>query len=421
MPDVLVLCYHAVSERFPAALSVTPEAFERQLALLAKAGYRGATFEQAVQARSGRTVAITFDDAYLSVLTLGKPLLDAVGFPATVYAPTAYLDTPERPLSWAGIEQWHGGEHERELLPMSWDQLGGLADAGWEIGSHTRSHPHLTQIGDDAAARASSRSRKATRRGAPRAAVPDARLPLRRPRRARRGRRRGGRVRGRGHPARAPALRAGARLAARRDLPHGRRAPLPDEGLAPAAAAAQLPDLAGSASIAARMTEATKGIETDQASREASGAHAYGRYLEEFEVGAVYKHWPAKTVTEADDHLFCLITMNHHPLHLNDVYARESQQGRNVVVGPLVYSLALGMSVSDVSGKAIANLATEELSHPAPVFHGDTLFAESEVLEVRPSESKPDRGVVRVHTRVYKEDGTLVAEFKRAVLVPKRP
>jgi acyl dehydratase len=168
------------------------------------------------------------------------------------------------------------------------------------------------------------------------------------------------------------------------------------------------------------MTEATQGIETDQAAREASGAHSYGRYLEEFEVGAVYKHWPAKTVTEADNHLFCLITMNHHPLHLNDVYAGQSQQGQNVVVGPLVYSLALGMSVNDVSGKAIANLATEDLSHPAPVFHGDTLFAESEVLEVRPSESKPDRGVVRVHTRVFKQDGTLVAEFKRAVLVPKQ-
>ena len=134
----------------------------------------------------------------------------------------------------------------------------------------------------------------------------------------------------------------------------------------------------------------------------------------------MYKHWPAKTVTEADDHLFCLLTMNHHPLHINDVYAAESQQGRNVVVGPLVYSLALGMSVADVSGKAIANLATEELSHPAPVFHGDTLFAESEVLEVRPSQSKPDRGIVKVHTRVHKQDGTLVAEFKRAVLVPRR-
>jgi acyl dehydratase len=153
----------------------------------------------------------------------------------------------------------------------------------------------------------------------------------------------------------------------------------------------------------------TDNFTTDQAEREATGAHPYGRYLEEFEVGAVYKHWPAKTVTEYDDHLFCLITMNHHPLHLNDVYAKQSQQGRNVVVGPLVYSLALGMSVSDVSGKAIANLATEELSHPAPVFHGDTLYVESEVLEKRES-----------HTRVYNQDGTLVAEFKRLVLVPRK-
>src|SRR5689334_22946120 len=137
------------------------------------------------------------------------------------------------------------------------------------------------------------------------------------------------------------------------------------------------------ASAAAKTSKETRAsmsetyeLTTDQAEREASGAHSYGRYLEEFEVGAVYKHWPAKTVTEADDHLFCLITMNHHPLHINDVYASGSQQGKNVVVGPLVYSLALGMSVSDISGKAIANLATEALSHPNPVFHGDTLFAE---------------------------------------------
>jgi acyl dehydratase len=161
-------------------------------------------------------------------------------------------------------------------------------------------------------------------------------------------------------------------------------------------------------------------VETGQAAREASGGHPYGRYLEEFEVGDVYKHWPAKTVTESDNHLFCLITMNHHPLHLNDVYATASQQGRNVVVGPLVYSLALGMSVSDVSGKAIANLATDELRHPAPVFHGDTLYCESEVLEKRESKTKPDRGTVRVHTRVLNQDGVLVAEFKRLVLVPRR-
>ena len=165
---------------------------------------------------------------------------------------------------------------------------------------------------------------------------------------------------------------------------------------------------------------ATHNVETDQASREASGAHPYGRYLEEFGVGAVYKHWPAKTVTESDDHLFCLLTMNHHPLHINDVYAAQTQQGRNVVVGPYVYSLALGMTVSDGSGKAIANLATEELSHPNPVFHGDTLFAETEVLEARPSASKPDRGIVKVHTRVFNQDGVLVAEFKRLVLVPRK-
>jgi acyl dehydratase len=162
-------------------------------------------------------------------------------------------------------------------------------------------------------------------------------------------------------------------------------------------------------------------LHTDQAAREASGAHPYGRYLEEFEVGATYEHWPAKTVTEAEDHLFCLLTMNHHPLHVNDVYARQSQQGRNVVAGPYVYALVFGMTVPDVSGKAIANLATDDLSHPAPVFHGDTLYAESEVLEVRPSSSKPDRGVVRVHTRAYNQDGELVAEFKRAVLVPRSP
>jgi acyl dehydratase len=168
------------------------------------------------------------------------------------------------------------------------------------------------------------------------------------------------------------------------------------------------------------MTATDTKLDTDQTAREASGAHPYGRHLEDFEVGAVYKHWPAKTITEAEDHLFCLLTMNHHPLHVNDVYAAKSQQGRNVVAGPLVYSLAFGMTVSDISGKAIANLATEELAHPAPVFHGDTLFVESEVLEKRESRSKPDRGTVKVHTRVFNQDGVLVAEFKRVVLVPRK-
>ncbi|HMT06223.1 MAG: MaoC family dehydratase [Solirubrobacterales bacterium] len=168
------------------------------------------------------------------------------------------------------------------------------------------------------------------------------------------------------------------------------------------------------------MSEENNDFTTDQRVREESGSHPYGRYLEEFEVGATYKHMPAKTVTEYDDHLFCLLTMNHHPLHINDVHANASQQGRNVVVGPLVYSLAVGMSVSDFSGKAIANLATDELAHPAPVFHGDTLFCESEVLEVRESKSKLDRGLVKVHTRVFNQDGTLVCHFKRTALIPRK-
>ena len=144
----------------------------------------------------------------------------------------------------------------------------------------------------------------------------------------------------------------------------------------------------------------------------------FGRTYEEFEVGAVYKHWPGKTVTEYDDHLFCLLTMNHHPLHLDAHYAEETTEfGRNVVVGNYIYSLLLGMSVPDVSGKAIANLEVESLKHVAPTFHGDTIYGETTVLAKRLT-SKGDRGVVEVETRGYKQDGTLVCVFRRKVMVP---
>jgi acyl dehydratase len=147
----------------------------------------------------------------------------------------------------------------------------------------------------------------------------------------------------------------------------------------------------------------------------------FGRYYEEFEPGDVYKHWPGKTVTESDDHLFCLITMNHHPLHLDAHYAAETTQfGRNVVVGNLIYSLLIGMSVPDVSGKAIANLEIESLKHVAPTFHGDTIYGETLVLDKTESKSKSDRGVVYVETKGYNQDGTLVCVFRRKVLVPKR-
>jgi acyl dehydratase len=147
----------------------------------------------------------------------------------------------------------------------------------------------------------------------------------------------------------------------------------------------------------------------------------FGRYYEEFEVGDVYRHWPGKTVTEADDHLFCLLTMNHHPLHLDAHYAQTATEfGRNVVVGNFIYSLLLGMSVADVSGKAIANLEVESLRHVAPTFHGDTLYGETTVLDKRESGSKPDRGVVAVETRGYNQDGLMVCVFRRKVMVPKR-
>src|SRR5215470_341204 len=142
----------------------------------------------------------------------------------------------------------------------------------------------------------------------------------------------------------------------------------------------------------------------------------FGRTFEEFEVGAVYRHWPGKTVTESDDHLFCLLTMNHHPLHLDAHYASETTQfGRNVVVGNYIYSLLLGMSVPDVSGKAIANLEVESLRHVAPTFYGETI-----VLDKRESKSKDDRGIVHVETKGHNQDGTLVCVFRRKVMVPKQ-
>jgi len=147
----------------------------------------------------------------------------------------------------------------------------------------------------------------------------------------------------------------------------------------------------------------------------------FGRYLEDFVVGDVYKHWPGKTITEYDDHLFCMITMNHHPLHTDAWFAEHSSvQKRNVVVGNLVYSLVLGMSVADVSGAAIANLEVETLQHKFPTFHGDTIYAETKVIDVKESSSKPDRGIATVETKAFNQDGKEVCFFRRRVMVWKR-
>lgn len=145
----------------------------------------------------------------------------------------------------------------------------------------------------------------------------------------------------------------------------------------------------------------------------------FGRKFDEFAVGDTYKHWPGKTITEAEDHLFCLLTMASSPLHIDSHYAqKEMPNGRNLVVGTYVYSLLLGMSVSGTSGAAVAALGTDELRHTAPVFHGDTLYAESEVIEARRSQTRPETGVITIATRGFNQEGVLVCRFRRSFLVP---
>jgi peptidoglycan/xylan/chitin deacetylase (PgdA/CDA1 family) len=144
--DVLVLCYHAVSPTWNATISVTPDTLERQLSRLVRAGWRGATFTDAVlDPRGPRTLAVTFDDGFASVFDVAEPILTRLGLPATVFAPTAFM-SEHQPLRWQGIEGWQGTPYEHELRCMTWDQLGQLADRGWEIGSHSSRHPHLTRL-----------------------------------------------------------------------------------------------------------------------------------------------------------------------------------------------------------------------------------------------------------------------------------
>ena len=145
-----------------------------------------------------------------------------------------------------------------------------------------------------------------------------------------------------------------------------------------------------------------------------------GRVYEQFEVGETFVHRPGRTITESDNQLFSLLTMNHNPLHIDAHYAAQLQHGQRVVVGTLVFSVAVGMSVPDISGRAIVNLEYESVKHTAPVFIGDTIYAETEVLEKRESATRPDRGIVYVETRVRNQHGELVLVYRRRVLIPKR-
>ncbi len=147
---------------------------------------------------------------------------------------------------------------------------------------------------------------------------------------------------------------------------------------------------------------------------------AYGRFFEDFEVGQVFRHWPGRTIGEADCSWFALLTMNQHPLHSDAHYAETyTQHKQRVVAGPLVFSLVIGMTVADVSGRAIANLEVDQLRHEKPTFIGDTLYARSRVLDKHESR-QGDRGVVTVETTGTNQRGETVCSYVRKVLVPRR-
>lgn len=146
----------------------------------------------------------------------------------------------------------------------------------------------------------------------------------------------------------------------------------------------------------------------------------FGRYYEDFVAGDIYEHRPGRTITEADNVWFTLLTMNTHPAHFDYAYAAKTEFGKPIVCSPLTVALMVGMSVSDVSQKAVANLGWSNIRLTHPLFHGDTLYAESRVLDKRESASRPEQGVVTVETVGRNQDGKMVCTFERTVLVWKR-
>jgi acyl dehydratase len=147
---------------------------------------------------------------------------------------------------------------------------------------------------------------------------------------------------------------------------------------------------------------------------------SFGRYFEDFKVGDIYQHRPGRTITQYDNISFTLLTMNTHPMHFDEEYARHSEFGRCIVCSPLTVALMVGMSVTDVSQKAIANLGWTDIKLTHPLFAGDTLYAESEVLDRRESKSRPGAGIVSVKTLGLNQDGVKVCEFNRTMLIMKR-
>jgi itaconyl-CoA hydratase len=147
-----------------------------------------------------------------------------------------------------------------------------------------------------------------------------------------------------------------------------------------------------------------------------------GKYFEDLEVGQRFRHPTGRTVTEMDNVLFCALTMNTQPLHLDEHFAAGTQFGQRIVNGLFTLGLVVGLTVAEITeGTVVANLGYDKVVHPAPVFHGDTIYAETEVLEKRESRSHPDRGIVRLKHIGRKPDGTVVVEFERTAMFFKRP
>lgn len=146
----------------------------------------------------------------------------------------------------------------------------------------------------------------------------------------------------------------------------------------------------------------------------------YGRFLEDLTVGDVYEHRPGRTITQADNIHFSLLTMNRHPAHCDAAFAKDTEFGQELVNSTLSLAIVTGLTVDDVSAQAIANLGWDEVRLSAPVFVGDTLYARTKVLAVRPSKSRPGQGIVTTQTEGYKQDGTVVLSFRRNSLVPAR-
>jgi acyl dehydratase len=154
------------------------------------------------------------------------------------------------------------------------------------------------------------------------------------------------------------------------------------------------------------------------------GANGFmpGKYYEDLEVGLVFKHSLGRTISEFDNVMFSSLTMNPQPLHINEDFASKTAYGRRIVNGIFTMGLVVGLSVSDLTDATIvANLGYEKVLHPKPVFHGDTIYAETEVLEKRESKSNPDRGIVRLKQIGRNQDGVVVVELERSVLFLRRP